>query len=739
MAMDSPRFNLQSITNKILRYITFKLSKKNLFNSHVNKFTSRVKNRSLITKLSQLYKNNKIKFVVIPITLIIFVTTIVLIGHIKDTSLKDEILILVNISIYVLFFLIVTIIRSAYKTYFEKKGQLWKSGFGKKLTTTFVGFIMIPTMILFVLSGLLITYTIDKWFSLEFKIPIKNAQKVTKVFIDREKELALKSARILASLKSTARYTEVKEIIQENLFLNDPAKIYTLNKTDGSAVVSKAFQGKSGFEEFFTDAGNVIRAVVPVKNKKGISEVIIVETVIDSKFVDRMSKIMNAYEDYNQIKSNQSRIKLFYFLVLAIATLLIINLSSWISLRIAREITGPILSLSEAARSVANGNMNVQINISRNDEIGLLINSFNSMVVDIHQGKLSLEEAYRESDIGRLTLEAILENINTGVIFIDNKGIIMTVNNSASKILDIDCREFVGMDYRNFIAYIESQELLSIIRKISESRFKFVEKEVKISIDEKSMHLRLSLMAMEDYQSIPMGVLVVFEDLTELIKAQRAMAWQEVARRMAHEIKNPLTPIKLSAERLIRKWNKKSPDFDDVFQRATKTIIKEVDSLKLLVDEFSRLGKMPEINKKLCDLNALLAEIMELYKDCKGTKFTTDFHKIPLIALDKEQIKRFIINLVDNAIQAMARHVIIRTSHNSALDKVLIEVADDGTGIKKEDKDKLFLPYFSTKKSGTGLGLAIADKIISDHGGHIKVIANVPKGTRFVTVLPLGV
>ncbi|HKZ67164.1 MAG TPA: ATP-binding protein [Chitinophagaceae bacterium] len=359
------------------------------------------------------------------------------------------------------------------------------------------------------------------------------------------------------------------------------------------------------------------------------------------------------------------------------------------------------------------------------------------MIVDIRQSKLSLEQAYHDADIGRLTREAILENINTGVIFIDNKGIIMTVNNSANKILDLDCRDFVGKDYRQFITHIESKELLTTIRKISESRFKFVEKEIKVSIGKKTMHLRLSLMAMEDYQNIPMGVLVVFEDLSELIKAQRALAWQEVARRMAHEIKNPLTPIKLSAERLIRKWDKKSPDFGEVFQRATRTIIKEVDSLKLLVDEFSRLGKMPEIEKKPTDLNALLGDIMELYKDCKDTIFITNFQKVPEAAIDKAQIKRFVINLLDNAIQAMAKNVTIKTSYNALLDKVIIEVADDGIGVKKEDKDKLFLPYFSTKKSGTGLGLAIADKIISDHGGHIKVTENEPNGTKFVTVLPV--
>ena len=206
---------------------------------------------------------------------------------------------------------------------------------------------------------------------------------------------------------------------------------------------------------------------------------------------------------------------------------------------------------------------------------------------------------------------------------------------------------------------------------------------------------------------------------------------------MAHEIKNPLTPIKLSAERLIRKWDKKSPDFGEVFQRATRTIIKEVDSLKLLVDEFSRLGKMPEIEKKPTDLNALLGDIMELYKDCKDTIFITNFQKVPEAAIDKAQIKRFVINLLDNAIQAMAKNVTIKTSYNALLDKVIIEVADDGIGVKKEDKDKLFLPYFSTKKSGTGLGLAIADKIISDHGGHIKVTENEPNGTKFVTVLPV--
>ncbi|MDH4028501.1 MAG: ATP-binding protein, partial [Nitrospirota bacterium] len=235
------------------------------------------------------------------------------------------------------------------------------------------------------------------------------------------------------------------------------------------------------------------------------------------------------------------------------------------------------------------------------------------------------------------------------------------------------------------------------------------------------------------------GTLVVFDNLTEIIMAQRALAWQEVAKRIAHEIKNPLTPIRLSAERLLKKWNDRSPDFEDVLNRSTRTIVQEVNSLRSLVDEFARFGKMPKIQLEPTNIRSIIEEVTELYSNLKDIEIISSLGPgLPEIEIDKKQIKMALINLIDNAIQAKTQRIWINTLYNAEFDHIRIEFADDGTGIKEEDREKLFLPYFSTRKEGTGLGLAIVNSIISKHRGYIRVQDNKPKGTQFVIELPVG-
>ncbi|MEF9425795.1 MAG: ATP-binding protein [Candidatus Mariimomonas ferrooxydans] len=235
-----------------------------------------------------------------------------------------------------------------------------------------------------------------------------------------------------------------------------------------------------------------------------------------------------------------------------------------------------------------------------------------------------------------------------------------------------------------------------------------------------------------------MGILVVFDDLTEIITAQRALAWQEVAKRITHEIKNPLTPIMLSTERLLKKWNDNARDFGEVLKKSTKTILKEVGSLRNLVDEFSRFGKMPKINLESTNINSVIEEIIELYSDLSKIKIITLLQDLPEIDVDRDQLKRALINLIDNAIQAKTERIWLNTSFDTSLDIIRIEVIDEGTGIKEEDRNKLFLPDFSTKKEGMGLGLSIVSSIISKHRGYIRVKDNEPRGARFIIEIPVG-
>jgi two-component system nitrogen regulation sensor histidine kinase NtrY len=258
-------------------------------------------------------------------------------------------------------------------------------------------------------------------------------------------------------------------------------------------------------------------------------------------------------------------------------------------------------------------------------------------------------------------------------------------------------------------------------------------KEVRAFIDNRSVIISVfitSLRASHEY----IGLLVVFDDITDIIEAQKARTWQEMARRIAHEIKNPLTPIRLSTERLIKKWEHKEADFDNIFERSTKTIVKEVESLRRLVDEFSRYGKMPEIKKTPTDIPTLIEEVVHLYKNYKGIEINTSIPgNIPKVDIDAEQFKRVIINIFENAIQAMpdGGMIHIALDHDEGDAKAYIHISDNGPGISDADKDKLFLPYFSTKTNGAGLGLAIAHRIISEHGGHIRIKNNKPRGTIF--------
>jgi len=237
-----------------------------------------------------------------------------------------------------------------------------------------------------------------------------------------------------------------------------------------------------------------------------------------------------------------------------------------------------------------------------------------------------------------------------------------------------------------------------------------------------------------------LGLLVVLDDLTDVFRAQRAIAWQAVARRMAHEIKNPLTPIKLSTERMLKKWQSQDSDFSTVFERSTQTIIREVDSLRKLVDEFSRLGKMPELKRIPTDVRDIVQEVLELYRGFKSLNIEVlNSAPITKVDLDPDQFKRVLINLIDNAIEATERegHITVKINADELSNRLQLEVGDDGPGIPDEDKERLFQPYFSTRKNGTGLGLAIADKIISEHGGSIRIKDNSPHGSIFSIEVPL--
>ncbi|MDO8282407.1 MAG: ATP-binding protein [Thermodesulfovibrionia bacterium] len=639
----------------------------------------------------------------------------------------------VNIILF-LFLLIFFVARNLYHLYSEKKQKTIGSKFRIKLVSSFMGLTLVPSILLFILSHELIKSSIDTWFSIEVQKPIYDTMDIAKTFYLKERQHAVIYAELIASNKGII-LTDGKTNYHTDKFSTQLIK--GMDDSD-SDLVREAFKGKSDTEVISNENGDTIRAAVPVYDNGKVTSVVIVETLISKNIVNKMESIKKAYNEYVQISAQQNPVRFIYFMMLTVATLIIIFLALWISLRIAKSITVPIRSLAEATSTVAHGDLDFRIDLKRDDEIGMLINSFNQMLDEIKEGKLSLETAYKESDRRRLSMEAILETINTGVIVFNRPGRIITLNKAASLMLDIDKDKFSDKGYRELLDKLNSEEIDSMVKRLGEKGFGSVEKEIHLYINGRPMDLRVYIAALKDSADNFLGTLVVFDNLTETILAQRALAWQEVAKRIAHEIKNPLTPIRLSAERLLKKWNSKSEDFDDVLRRSTKTIVKEVNSLRSLVDEFSRFGKMPKINLESSNIKEILDEVVELYSNLRDIKIITSIKEMPDIEIDREQIKRALINLIDNAVQAQTNSIWLNAYHNTSLDLIRIEVIDDGTGIKESDKDKLFFPYFSTKKEGTGLGLAIVNSIISKHRGYIRVQDNAPKGTQFIIELPVG-
>jgi two-component system nitrogen regulation sensor histidine kinase NtrY len=497
---------------------------------------------------------------------------------------------------------------------------------------------------------------------------------------------------------------------------------------NASETIKAGFDGKTDVEVISGEKGDIVRAVVPEYQGERQVGVVIVESFLSKSLSKNAEEIKDAHKNYLTLESWKTPIKINYILILSFFTLMIIFTALWIALRISRGITDPIQLLVQSTEQVANGNLDINIDITREDEIGQLVHSFNNMVKGLKEGQRS-----------GYIIEKILENINSGVISLDTAGNILTINSAACKILNISPDEIINRNYSVLLSKLRSEELKETVKKINVKNFMGLEKEIKVNIGDRRILLRIFITSLRDAQNF-LGTLVVFDDLTEVVRAQKALVWQEVAKRIAHEIKNPLTPIRLSTEHIIKKWQNRDDDFTEVFDRSTKIIIKEVESLKRLVDEFSRFGKMPEIIKSPVLISTIIEDVADLYKDYREIEIkVSKKDNEPLVELDPEQFKRVIINIFDNAIQAMQSkgRISIWISHNPASNRVYVDIEDNGPGIRVEDKEKLFLPYFSTKKDGTGLGLAIASRVITEHMGYIRIKDNSPRGTIFAIELPI--
>jgi two-component system, NtrC family, nitrogen regulation sensor histidine kinase NtrY len=682
---------------------------------------------------------------------------------------------IINVIILLIILLVYLVFRNIAKLLLERRKNAPGARLRTKLVLAFVTLSLVPTMLLFFVSAGFITNSIQNWFNKQVESSLNESMEVAQTYYknsaanalyygqqisDTIKERKLLNEENLPALKALVRQkqkeynlgaVEVFSSQREELIRAANPKLPAGEFTNPSSEdINVGLAGQELTRVNAIGKADLIRGIVPVRsnwNSKDVVGVIVVNYYVPYSMVAKMREISATYHEFRQLKIMKNPITTGYILTLFLITMVIVFLAIWFGVYLARSLTIPIQELAEATRQVAEGNLDVHLGETGHDEIGMLISSFNRMTQDLRENQLALQETNFELQKSNLELEqrrrymeAVLANVTAGIISVDKNGLLTTVNKSAEKLLLINPDRVTGLNFREVLRPDHLDIVKGLLRDMVLSKQDSITRQVVIPMRDGELTLLTNLTVLKDENDLFMGMVVVLDDLTSLIKAQRMAAWREVARRIAHEIKNPLTPIQLSAQRLRKRYLSRFEGEEKVFDDCTAMIIRSVDELKGLVDEFSNFARMPAAVPSKNDLNALLKEALTLYQEAhRRISFTlkTD-DSMPAILLDRDQIKRVLINLLDNAVAAIEGEgeIEVASAFDAQLKMATFSVSDTGHGIAPEDRPRLFEPYFSRKKSGTGLGLAIVNTIITDHHGFIRAKENNPKGSRFIIELP---
>ena len=683
--------------------------------------------------------------------------------------------ILININLLLLILLIFLVFRNLVKLLYERKRKVMGAKLRTRLVVAFIALTLLPTIVLFFFSISFITTSIDFWFNVPVESALENSLTVGRSIYRRLEEnhqfyLERASYQIVkkklidqANLNSLSRYIRV---VQREFNL-DAVDIYDVNARRLTFAVSEELENRPlevvstdklmqdivpdsvWSESVFVPKGELVRTISTVPfgvDRNQIEGFVVLSNILPPDLSQNMKSISRGFEEYQQIKLLKNPIQTTYYIVLSIVALLVLFCAIWFGFYLARSISIPIKELAEGTRRVAEGELSFTIDPVADDEIGSLVESFNKMTRDLRISReqlelsaLMLQQQNVEIEEKRQYMEVVLKNVSAGVITLDAKGNVTTINKSAEKMLDLSADDILNQSHEKLLGGKYDHLAREILEDLSSSRHDAIQLPLRLTINGHPRSFLVHVNSLGDDSGNHIGIVMVFDDLTEMEKAQRMVAWREVARRIAHEVKNPLTPITLSAQRLKRKFGKETDD--PIFEECIHLIIDQVELIRNLVNEFSAFAKFPTADPKPCRLPAIIEETVALYKEGHPTiEFRNHIPDgIPVLNLDRRQIKQAMINLIDNAIAAIrdTGRIEIKATHDSILKRVRIEVADNGSGVSDEDKTRLFEPNFSTKKAGMGLGLTIVSTIIGDHGGVISVRDNRPQGARFVIELPV--
>ncbi len=685
---------------------------------------------------------------------------------------------LLNLNTLFLLVLTFLIFRNLTKLFLERRRRVFGSRLRSRLVATFIALALLPTLFLFFMSWQLISSRVEYRLNYRVEESLKWALERGQAYVQgMENKVWITGHLIQEELQNknpmAAGGEALKAVLDGHRAELQLTALTVLNPAGeplGESVEPQSINpgalkplpleanpapGKSLYRQRVPQ-GEVISLPLPLRSASGVPVgYVILRQLIPKAHLTQMVEVGNSLKDLRELQSVLRPVKVSHYLILVIVTLLAVMSAIWLAFYMAREITTPIRQLAEGTLKVAGGDYDFHIVQQGRDEIGFLVQSFNKMTQDLQQSQAQLAAAYAQlshshGELGaqKRHMEILLKKVAAGVIGVDAQNRINLINDSAAQMLRVRREEVLGKDARALFPPEAIQRLGEVVAEARRSRRGTVEKPLHLNLPDRTLYLLVKPTVLKDESGQDLGIVVVFEDLTELEQAQRLAAWREVARRIAHEVKNPLTPIKLAAQRLERRFKGRfgkdapGPGEDaQVFEECTQIIISQVDELKNLVNEFSRFARLPHLTLAPHDLNSLIQNALLLYQE-NETRVNFEFHPdpgLPPLLLDREQIKRLLLNLLDNALAAIPDSGVITVAikGDPAQDRVVLVVADTGKGIPGRDKARIFEPYFSTKRGGTGLGLAIVNSIVTEHQGHIRVEDNHPRGTRFTIELPM--
>jgi nitrogen fixation/metabolism regulation signal transduction histidine kinase len=656
------------------------------------------------------------------------------------------------------------LLRNLLKLYAERQLGVLGSRFRSRMVVGALLLSFAPSITMFMFSYGLMNRSIDKWFS----GPVEQIQQdsghigrlLSEYAGENSRQEALEIAQSPDTIKAfeTGNYTGVIHEFHRHeptlqggfaIALLDDDAVASLNAPQTWVTLQRSIpsieQMQSAPQKWSGGSTEYILGMAPV----GKSGRILIGLPLPKDFSPTLDQIKLNQDRFLELSRERKNLRGMYMLLLSLLTVLILFAATWVSLFVARLVTRPVAALAEATREIAMGHLGHRVDIPAADELGELVSSFNRMAEDLESSRkkievsaLALADTNTELEQRRRHIETILENIPTGVLSLDPEKRVAHSNAAFGRMFSP--KTFPGSSLRTIFPEDVALDLEHLLRK--SSRMAVATGQLEIPVTNQTLHVSVTVSSVQHGRQ-QIGYVIVFEDFSELLKAQKEAAWREVARRVAHEIKNPLTPIALSAERIRKHLDRgHTPDQASmaVIHGCAETIAGAVETVRSLVDEFSSLARFPAAQPKPADVNEIIEGTLNMFNG-RLDGIQVEKHLgfgLPLAMADPEAIRRALANLIDNAAEALqgalVREIQISTALVESKDAVEIVVADTGHGITHEVKEKLFLPYFSTKQRGTGLGLAIVRRIIEDHHGHIRVEENKPLGAKFIVELPLA-